>query len=186
MRRKFRIFSTLTAMVLVLIVMCVGIWAATQASVTSTGGNLTFTAGSDVFATVDVDASGPGTSTTLDEHFTFSGSETNAEAAETVTLPDFTFSSENQTYTFTIVVTNTYSGSDETYNLNASLQLDEVDGSDQFKVQVNSEDYSTQLIQTVAKGDYHEFTVTVTYDGDFTTSASGSINFILELTKGVN
>ena len=185
MRRKFRIFSTLTAMVLVLIVMCVGIWAATQASVTSTGGNLTFTAGSDVFATVDLDASGAGTSTTLDKTFTFSGSETNSDAAETVTLPDFTFSSENQTYTFTIAVTNTYSGSDETYNLNASLQLTEVDESNQFKVQVNSVDYSTLLNETIAKGANKTFTVTVTYMGDFATSATGSINFILQLTKGV-
>lgn len=50
MRRKVRIFSTIVSLALVLAVMCVGIWAASSVTLSSTG-TLTFNP-TDVNATV--------------------------------------------------------------------------------------------------------------------------------------
>lgn len=58
MRRKVRIFSTIVSLALVLAVMCVGIWAASSVTLSSTDGVLTFNP-TDVNATVafaDADA----------------------------------------------------------------------------------------------------------------------------------
>lgn len=104
MRKKFRIFSTITAMVLVVLVMCVGIWAASQATVTGTG-NLIFTTHGDVSATVILDKSYENEEFTSDSKLVINSGAVDSYNQD---FEDFgmNFTSSNRVKEFAIQITN--------------------------------------------------------------------------------
>lgn len=180
MRKKFRIFATLTSMVLVLIVMSVGIWAATQATVTSTGGSLTFTAGSEVYATVELDKVYDGT-------FSSDGSsvEFNATSSDTgeLALENYNFNEANE-YIFALKITN---NNPDSVVLNVALTLNETDENNKFDVEISrdgksytpySEEQNYQINQNSDQMIYVKLSMS-----DKTASASGNISFSINLTN---
>lgn len=105
MRRKVRIFSTIVSLALVLAVMCVGIWAASSVTLSSTG-TLTFNP-TDVNATVAF-ADASGTKQVSFGQSSYSFDETTTAESHSVT---FTFAEANKTtdtWVFTVTVTNTF------------------------------------------------------------------------------
>lgn len=180
MRKKFRMFATLTSMVLVLIVMSVGIWAATQATVSSTGGSLTFTAGSEVYAKVELDQVYEGTFG-VDDSVEFGANNLDVDS-DSLTLADYNFNTNGgKDYIFALKITNTNPTS---CTLNAVLTLN---GSyDSYTVQVSTDNTS-----------YSEYSSKITYDAitneqmiyvkiilnDKTVTSSGNIGFDIVLTN---
>lgn len=104
MRKKFRIFSTITAMVLVVLVMCVGIWAASQATVTGTG-NLIFTTSGDVSATVILDKSYENEEFTSDSQLVINSGAVDSYNQDFEDF-DMNFTSSNRVKEFAIQITN--------------------------------------------------------------------------------
>ena len=174
MRKKFRIFSTLTAMVLVVIVMCVGIWAATQAEVTGTG-TLSF-AFNEIKATVQIDSADSIIENKTSKTFDFSD-PTQPTATGEVAFTNLSFSSSKKDYTFTITITNLLGEGNGT--LDSTLTIGEV--SSPFKVVVtDSDNYlsTTKVVETSVT-----YTVTISYTGDFDAAAEQPFSMSLVLTK---
>ncbi len=185
MRKKFRIFATLTSMVLVLIVMSVGIWAATQATVTSTGGSLTFTAGSEVYATVELDQDYTGSSFAADDSVVFGATDL-AKDSDTLTLANYNFN-EKEEYIFVLKITN---NNPDSVDLNVTLTLVEEDDANKFDVAVSTDDssydpYSEGKNYSIAHGANQMVYVKLSMS-DKTASASGNISFSINLTNGAS
>ena len=186
MRRKFRIFSTLTAMALVLVVLCVGIWAATAAKITGTDGQLSVTATTDILATID---------------FVFGESDkqaiifdTNDEddasqnyATKTVNLPSYTYAEtdENKSKSFTIIITNDYT--DDSTALAGTLDINLVDKTN-FSVNVTGDGYNSGVLAIDASNEGAKssitLTVTITYNGNYGAAINNS-GFSLEMDLNV-
>lgn len=171
MKKRIRIISTVLSLVLVVATLCVGIWAATQVSVTGSG-NLSFT-GSDVYATVTLESSSGVTfDASATKTITFKqGTQTQNNIA--VAGLEFT-SSDPTTKTFTVKVKNDFQSDSIDVVLTAT-----VEESKPFTASV-----SESGTATVAAAGEKTFTVTITYTGE----ASGSddtatFNFNLSLTK---
>lgn len=179
MRKKFRIFSTLTAMVLVVIVMCVGIWAASQATITGSG-SLSFTGASDVKATVTISSQDGSTIIGGQETqtFKFDGSESSSPSNKTFSFGQLVFSSGKKSYSFTITIKNDFT--DKVANkLSSKLEIEGV--TEQFKVTVDPTDYEAE--KEVSSSDL-TYTVTISYSGDYEESASANdFSVMLTLTK---
>ena len=178
MRKKFRIFSTLTAMVLVVIVMCVGIWAASQATITGSG-SLSFTGASDVKATVTI-SSQDGSSIidgSQSKEFKFDGSESSPSNQE-FSFGQLVFSSGKKSYSFTITIQNDFT--DKVANkLSSKLEITGV--TEPFTVTVDPADYTAE--KEVSSSDL-TYTVTITYSGNYEESASANdLSVMLTLTK---
>ena len=136
--KKFKLFASLTSLVMVVAVMAVGVWAATTASVGVTG-TVKMTAGKQVVATVDVgtlsatNTAGDEltvTATTADPTAVeFKGGEDAAEDENKGTLAygDITITGMQDftsavTITYTITITNGYAeGSNKSITYNVSL-----------------------------------------------------------------
>lgn len=159
------------SLVLVVATLCVGIWAATQVSVTGSG-NLSFT-GSDVYATVTLESS---------SGVTFDASATKTitfvpgtQTQDNIAVAGLEFTSSDMTAkTFTVKVKNDFQSDSIDVVLTATVQE-----SKPFTASV-----SESGTATVAAAGEKTFTVTITYTGQ----ASGSddtatFNFELELTK---
>lgn len=186
MRRKFRIFSTLTAMALVLVVLCVGIWAATAAKITGTDGQLSVTATTDILATIE---------------FNFGESDkqiiifdTNDEddasqyyATKTVNLPSYTYAEtdENKSKSFTITITNDYT--DDLTALDGTLVINLVDKTN-FSVNVTGVGYNSGVLAIGASNEGAKssitLTVTITYNGNYGAAINNS-GFSLEMDLNV-
>lgn len=171
MKKRIRIISTVLSLVLVVATLCVGIWAATQVSVTGSG-NLSFT-GSDVYATVTLESSSGVTfDASATKTITFKpGTQTQNNIA--VAGLEFT-SSDMTAKTFTVKVKNDFQSDSIDVVLTAT-----VEESKPFTASV-----SESGTATVAAAGEKTFTVTITYTGE----ASGSddtamFNFNLSLTK---
>lgn len=174
MKKRIRIISTVLSLVLVVATLCVGIWAATQVSVTGSG-NLSFT-GSDVYATVTLESS-ESSSVTFDSSATKTitfkpGTQTQNNIA--VAGLEFTSSDMTAKKTFTVKVKNDFQSDSINVVLTAT-----VEESKPFTASV-----SESGTATVAAAGEKTFTVTITYTGQ----ASGSddtamFNFNLSLTK---
>lgn len=171
MKKRIRIISTVLSLVLVVATLCVGIWAATQVSVTGSG-NLSFT-GSDVYATVTLESSSGVTfDASATKTITFvPGTQTQKNIA--VAGLEFT-SSDPTAKTFTVKVKNDFQSDSIDVVLTAT-----VEESKPFTASV-----SESGTATVAAAGEKTFTVTITYTGE----ASGSddtamFNFNLSLTK---
>lgn len=174
MKKRIRIISTVLSLVLVVATLCVGIWAATQVSVTGSG-NLSFT-GSDVYATVTLESS-ESSSVTFDSSATKTitfkpGTQTQNNIA--VAGLEFTSSDMMTAKTFTVKVKNDFQSDSINVVLTAT-----VEESKPFTASV-----SESGTATVAAAGEKTFTVTITYTGE----ASGSddtamFNFNLSLTK---
>lgn len=172
MKKRIRIISTVLSLVLVVATLCVGIWAATQVSVTGSG-NLSFT-GSDVYATVTLESSSGVTfDASATKTITFKpGTQTQNNIA--VAGLQFTSSDTTTAKTFTVKVKNDFQSDSIDVVLTAT-----VEESKPFTASV-----SESGTATVAAAGEKTFTVTITYTGQ----ASGSddtatFNFELELTK---
>ncbi len=182
MRKKFRIFATLTSMVLVLIVMSVGIWAASQATVTSEGGMLTFTAGSEVYATVELDQDYTDSSFVADDSAEFGATDL-AKDSDTLTLANYNFNKKDE-YIFVLKITN---NNPDSVALNVVLTLNEEDSSDKFNVAVSTDnssydDYSGEKNYSIDQGANQMIYVKLSMS-DKTASASGNIRFSINLTN---
>lgn len=171
MKKRIRIISTVLSLVLVVATLCVGIWAATQVSVTGSG-NLSFT-GSDVYATVTLESS---------SGVTFDASATKTikfvpgtQTQDNIAVAGLEFTNSDMTAkTFTVKVKNDFQSDSIDVVLTATVQE-----SKPFTASV-----SESGTATVAAAGEKTFTVTITYTGE----ASGSddtamFNFNLSLTK---
>lgn len=178
MRKKFRIFSTLTAMVLVVIVMCVGIWAASQATITGFG-SLSFTGASDVKATVTISSQdGSIIDGSQSREFKFDGSESSSPSNQTFSFGQLVFSSGKKSYSFTITIQNDFT--DKVANkLSSKLEITGV--TEPFTVTVDPTDYTAEKEVSSSELTY---TVTISYSGDYEESASANgLSVMLTLTK---
>lgn len=171
MKKRIRIISTVLSLVLVVATLCVGIWAATQVSVTGSG-NLSFT-GSDVYATVTLESSSGVTfGASATKTITF---EPGTQTQDNIAVAGLEFTSSDTTAkTFTVKVKNDFQSDSIDVVLTATVQE-----SKPFTASV-----SESGTATVAAAGEKTFTVTITYTGQ----ASGSddtatFNFELELTK---
>lgn len=97
-----KIATTAVAMVLVIAIMCIGIYAATNISVGSSS-NITFTA-VDVYATVTVDSQKD-----ADYERTFTANDNQGDTAtDTLNFKDFAFDNQTKSYTVNVTVKNDF------------------------------------------------------------------------------
>lgn len=171
MKKRIRIISTVLSLVLVVATLCVGIWAATQVSVTGSG-NLSFT-GSDVYATVTLESSSGVTfGASATKTITF---EPGTQTQDNIAVAGLEFTSSDMTAkTFTVKVKNDFQSDSIDVVLTAT-----VEESKPFTASV-----SESGTATVAAAGEKTFTVTITYTGQ----ASGSddtatFSFNLSLAK---
>lgn len=178
MRKKFRIFSTLTAMVLVVIVMCVGIWAASQATITGSG-SLSFTGASDVKATVTISSKdGSIIDGSQSREFKFDGSESSSTSNQTFSFGQLVFSSGKKSYSFTITIQNDFTNK-VANKLSSKLVITGV--TEPFTVTVDPTDYKDEK---EVSSSVLTYTVTISYSGDYEESASANdLSVMLTLTK---
>lgn len=171
MRRKFRIFSTLTAMVLVLIVMCVGIWAATQITIQGSG-NVSFVA-KDVMAKVSIfvdDSDSPFYEKTFDQ---------NSEGLDNIGMPNFEFenSEAGKSHTLKVKIDNMYESS---ISINAYVGCAVPEPyTDDFTIS----GITSGNIYTISSGSSEEITVTITYNGDYKSDINCVYNLLIQLTR---
>lgn len=150
MKRNIRIVSTLTTMLLVIAIMCVGIFAATQINVTGNG-TLTFSA-EDVYATVTVDhqAEGDGGVKT----WTFDkDTDPGIEMTESLHFADIAVDRATRTATVTVTVQNDF-GADTGIKISAALV---VTSNTEFVTVSGTE------TATVSAGEENKKTFTVTF-----------------------
>lgn len=102
-KRRARIIATVISMILVLAIMCVGIYAAATLNFSTTGGSISFTA-DDVFATVALEKGGV-YSKTFDE--TTTAADANV-MNETIALDNITFTDSSQETEIVLRVTNNF------------------------------------------------------------------------------
>lgn len=186
MRRKFRLFSTLTAMALVLVVLCVGIWAATAAKITGNDGKLSVTATTDILATVKFDFGDSGSQTikfdTNDED-----DESQAYATKTVNLPSYTYAEtdEDKSKSFTVIITNDYTDNSTTLTGDLSVTLADKEN---FSCEITGDGYNDGALTIGASNDTNQtsitLTVTITYNGNYGAAITNS-NFSLEMNLNV-
>lgn len=173
MRRKFRIFSTLTAMVLVLIVMCVGIWAATQITIQGSG-NVSFVA-KDVMAKVSIfvdDSDSPFYEKTFNQ---------DSEGLDNIGMPNFEFenSEAGKSHTLKVKIENMYESS---ISINAYVGCAVPDPyTDDFTISIL--DSTSNNIYTISNGQNKEITVTITYNGDYKSDINCAYNLLIQLTR---
>ena len=115
-KRKIKLLASLTSLVLVVAVMAVGVWAASNATVNITG-NVSYTASGNVNATIAGSHEVTGATNVLDPitSVVFDGTETasnNTGALEvgdiTLTVAEGTSADAEITYTLTITITNNW------------------------------------------------------------------------------
>ncbi len=179
MRRKVRIFSTIVSLALVLAVMCVGIWAASSVTLSSTG-TLTFNP-TDVNATVAfADAGGTKQVNFGQESYSFD--ETTTAESHSVT---FTFAEANKTtdtWVFTVTVTNTFAaGSDITIDSKLTAT---VSAESNFEVKIKVGEKDAQATEVVMQGTPVVYTITVSVKDSAPAKAfTDNLTFSLNLTQ---
>ncbi len=174
MKRNIRIASTITTMLLVVAIMCVGIFAATQISVTGNG-TLTFSA-QDVYATVTVDNQEAGEGVTEGVRtWTFDKDTAPGESAtESLTFSPISVDPTTRTATVKVTVKNDFSA-DSGIGISAALS---VTSNDTELVTVSGAETAT-----VAQGATKEFTVTFTLTDKAVEAGLGEgVTFAFSLT----
>jgi len=169
MKRTARLITTIAAIVLTIVIMSVGIYAATKLTLTPTGSNIKFTA-KDVAATI-TGTKQMGTNTaetlTIPNNGVFTASyEQGKDYSGTVELGDIEFTDISAAYTLTLTVKNdftetpinvTYSaGTDTTdYVVIATKTTSSAEGA-------AAEDYTNSTPVTLAAGATITITTTIT------------------------
>ena len=117
-KRKFKLFASLTSLVLVVAVMAVGVWAATAATVTING-TVSYATQGNVYATIDVAEKGTNDDdyVALNTQQKFLGGETGTAGepfeGQTYTLTVAKFAAKTDdslaahTYSYTVTIVNT-------------------------------------------------------------------------------
>lgn len=181
MRRKFRIFSTLTAMALVLVVLCVGIWAATTANIISTGGSLTVNVSDQLLATVEFDFGDDGDVSDRKPVFNYTAEQ--GPTSETVTLPNYEFTATDKEVSFRVKITNDYLD-DSTLSGTITSTVEE---EAPFNVVITPSESLLEGAFTVPAYNTEKgsitFTITVSYTGSFAEAAYNNLSFALTLFK---
>lgn len=179
MRRKVRIFSTIVSLALVLAVMCVGIWAASNVTLESTA-QLTFNP-TDVNAKVAF-ANAGGTKTVSFGQQSYSFDETTTTKSHSVT---FTFAEANKTtdtWIFTVTVTNTFAA-DSNIEINSTLTAT-VSEQSNFKVEIKVEGNDANPTEVVTASTPVVYTITVSINNDAPAKAfTDNLDFSLNLTQ---
>ena len=156
--KKFKLFASLTSLVMVVAVMAVGVWAA-QKSTANVTGTLSFTTSANVIADVEVSIEATnevGVAIGGVTSISFTGGEENEGSKDlglgTITLTPGTGAdlTEATTITITIKVTNNNPG----YNLDATIGAGITDG---FTA-------TTDKAEGIANGSSEELVVTHTTD----------------------
>ena len=181
MRKKFRIFSTLTAMVLVVIVMCVGIWAASQATITGSDGSLTVNHSSNVFATVTVnfgDAFGADNPQNV-QTFEFDATTTDSDS-KTISLPHYVFESGKSSVSFVVTVKNDSTNGSSNLAANLSVNLG---GTNHTLFEVSITESNSLELQSGKSG---TFTVTINYVGNYSNNDAATYDFNLTLDESAD
>ncbi len=124
-KRKIKLFASLTSLVLVVAVMAVGVWAASNATVNITG-NVSYTANGNVNATITLDQTLNGTELGAQQTAEFLGNETSSASTKTLKLGNegtVTLSQKEDdpsadiVYTYTVVITNNAATTESNPNL---------------------------------------------------------------------
>lgn len=184
MKRRIRIITTAVSICLVFAVMCIGIYAAAQVSLTGQGGTLSFNS-EHVQATVVVKNTEGKLLSVPDETgetYTYNQS---GKADNTVTITGHSFTAVNETVSFTVAVTNGFA--EGTSSNIKSVFTASVKGTNGFKVDITAADdaegsYNAEG-NTIAPAKTLTYTVTVTYTGAENVSANDTFSFSLTLTK---
>lgn len=151
MKRKVRIFSTLVSLCLVAVLMCVGIYAATTASVTGQGGYFIYNGIDAVAATVKVSgdlgmydgAAVPAKTVKLDETAGQTGS---------VEFGTWEFANLTDSVVFYVEVTNDFQALDIKSTLAATVAVDD------FTVTITG---GTDGVGTITPGQFLVYTVII-------------------------
>lgn len=153
MKRNIRIVSTITTMLLVIAIMCVGIFAATQINVTGNG-TLTFSA-EDVYATVTVEhqAEGEGVSEGVKTWTFDKDTDPGIEMTAPLNFADIAVDKATRTATVTVTVQNDF-GADTGIKISAALV---VTSNEEFVTVSGTE------TATVSAGEENKKTFTVTF-----------------------
>ena len=179
MRRKVRIFSTIVSLALVLAVMCVGIWAASNVTLSSTG-TLVFNP-TDVNATVAF-ANAGGTKTVSFGQASYSFDETTENESHSVA---FTFAEANKTtdtWIFTVTVTNDFAA-DSNITIDSKLTAT-VSAESNFEVEIKVGEGTAQATEVVAQGTPVVYTITVSVKDIAPAKAfTDNLTFSLNLTQ---
>lgn len=191
MKTRSRIIVTVISMVMVLAVMCVGIWAAASITVSSTGGSITFTS-TDVFADVIVKQN-QGSA----KSFTFNETTTSAQNPHTVTLEDIDITigqAGEVVNTVSIAITNSFATGGKNINVvfTAGTELGgtateyltlDLKGQTPDDTPVDISTLSTTGI-SIAPGDTVVIIaeVTLAANFDYQTDISANYNFAMNLT----
>ena len=188
MRRKVRIFSTIVSLALVLAVMCVGIWAASSVTLSSTG-TLTFNP-TDVNATVAfADAGGTKQVNFGQESYSFDETTTAESHSVTFTFAEANKTTDTRVFTVTgmstastVTVTNTFAaGSDITIDSKLTAT---VSAESNFEVEIKVGEEAAQATEVVTQGTPVVYTITVSVKDSAPAKAfTDSLNFSLNLTQ---
>ena len=185
MKRRIRIITTAVSICLVFAVMCIGIYAAAQVTINSTGGNLSFNA-DNVLATVTLkqgDFSESDQKVSIEEGYEELGS---------FAFNNVTFATTQEEKTFQVVVKNDFA---EGSNIKISSKLTASVSGEDFKVTIEkgikttgeeitgSAQVSSGEAVDVSVGENVIYTVTVKFVGEANNTASDTLKFSLELTK---
>lgn len=189
MRKKFRIFSTVATMALVVLIMCVGLWAAKDVTITSgsNDGSLTVEATNDIFATVTVDFKGafgeePDNNIQVLEFDANTGTP-NETTTSNVTLPDYVFIPESKTKTFDVTVKNDFEDKLTSISAVLTVMTNEGENADMFEITIDEGEASAPATETIAAGASKTFVVTIEYLGNFSAGSTANYSFNLSLTR---
>ncbi len=192
MNKTARIITTVAAMALTIAIMCVGILAATKVTLTSGSSTISFTASSDVSATVTATKK-MGTDTAQDltvaENGVFLPSTSQGqEYSGSIELGDITFTSTDATFTLTITVANTFTA--ESSKVNAKYSVTCANNSGYLVIATTTADgaFTSGDTKEIAYDSSVTFTTTISIDSSkvnevLESGISEAFSFSLELTK---
>lgn len=179
MKRKFKIISTLTTMVAVMLTMCVGILAAKKVSFAGNS-TLSFSA-TDVFATVTIQEQiGDAASNTVFSQKTYNGSTSSGEEnlSETVSFSAFTFAKATDQIVITVTVKNDFTESTSIdVHLAATVESDE----NQLIVIETSENLESGS-DTIQSGASETYTVTLSLSEKAQQQGVSQLTFSFDLS----
>ena len=163
MKRKIRLMTTIVAMCMVVLIMSMGIYAATQVTVGGTG-TITFTKIDDVSANVTYAYGSTPEDTKV---YTLADSEsTLGDAVAIAEAQNITFDSQEDSYTITFKVENTFDGN---YSINAALSQsltsnEFITMSTSYKIDDGAETNVTEASKTISIEKDKTMTLTVVFD----------------------
>lgn len=197
MKRTARIITTVAAMALTIVIMCVGIFAATKITFGSTSSTTISFEAKDVSATVTASkqmGDGAAAELTVPGGTADNGQFTpvfnqGQEYSGSIDIGEIKFTDVNATFTLTVTVENTFSANDIDVNAKYTVTCANANGYLAVETKVGGAAFTSGSTETVAKGTPVTFTTTIKIADDkkdsvLETGFSGeTFSFSLELTR---